>query len=159
MFITFGAIKLWLQADEIGITQIDFVNEKPEETPLSTQQLTHLTLAKEELSAYFSGDLVDFTVPIHFLKGTKFQRRVWDALTRIPYGEIRSYQDIAVMANSPRAQQAVGQANRMNPIPIIIPCHRIIGKNGKLVGYSGNSEEGLKTKQFLLDLEQKNKEL
>lgn len=66
MFITFGAIKLWLQADEIGITQIDFVNEKPEETPLSTQQLTHLTLAKEELSAYFSGDLVDFTVPIHF---------------------------------------------------------------------------------------------
>ena len=153
MFVTHGPINLWLTADDIGITQIDFVQEKPADAQLTEKQVAHLNLAKKELQAYFTKDLTEFTVPLHFLRGTEFQRRVWHSLTLIPYGEIKSYQDVAILANSPKAQQAVGQANRMNPIPIIVPCHRVIGKNGKLVGYSGNSEEGLIIKQFLLDLE------
>lgn len=154
MFVTYGPISLWLTADDIGITQIEFVTSKPADLSLTKNQLSHLNLAKKELLAYFSGDLQDFSVPIHLVKGTDFQKRVWHSLRCIPYGEIKNYQEIAVAVNSPKAQQAVGQANRMNPLPIIIPCHRVIGKNGKLVGYSGNSEQGLIIKQFLLDLEQ-----
>lgn len=157
MYLEFGAIKLWLRADDEGITHINFVEAPLQESELTEIAKQHLNLAKEELTNFFNGTLFSFTVPLHITEGTLFQRKVWQALQTIPYGEIRNYQEIAVLANSPQAQRAVGQANRKNPISIIIPCHRVIGKNGKLVGYSGNSPEGIAIKHQLLSLERTNK--
>ncbi|MGD0337636.1 MAG: methylated-DNA--[protein]-cysteine S-methyltransferase [Bacteroidota bacterium] len=102
----------------------------------------------DELTRYFNGKLVAFHTPLHHI-GTPFQIRVWKELTRIPYGTTITYDKLARRVGVPRGFQAVGQANSMNPIPIVVPCHRVIGKDGSLVGYSG----GLKTKEFLLRLE------
>jgi methylated-DNA-[protein]-cysteine S-methyltransferase len=102
----------------------------------------------EQLSAYFAGELREFSLPIA-LEGSAFQRRVWKALCEIPYGETRSYGDIARAVGNPRAARAVGTANRSNPVAIIIPCHRVIGSSGKLVGYGG----GLWRKEALLEAE------
>ncbi|WP_406724413.1 methylated-DNA--[protein]-cysteine S-methyltransferase [Streptomyces sp. GD-15H] len=104
--------------------------------------------AKEQLKAYFAGELKEFTLELR-LHGTLFQRRVWDQLTRIPYGETRSYGQLADVLGSPKASRAVGLANGRNPIGIIIPCHRVIGASGGLTGYGG----GLVRKQRLLDFE------
>ena len=101
-----------------------------------------------QVEEYLNGLRKDFQVDFH-LEGTEFQRSVWMELTRIPYGETRSYKDIALAVNSPKAYRAVGMANNKNPIGIIIPCHRVIGANGKLVGYNG----GLDIKEKLLNLE------
>lgn len=103
----------------------------------------------EELQAYFAGDLREFTVDITFPGGTPFQRKVWHELRNIPYGEVRSYKDIAKGIGAPKAVRAVGGANNKNPISIIVPCHRVIGSNGSLVGYGG----GLDKKKHLLELE------
>ncbi|MBC1475511.1 methylated-DNA--[protein]-cysteine S-methyltransferase [Listeria grandensis] len=92
---------------------------------------------KQELQAFFDGERRDFSVPIE-VHGTDFQMSVWEALRDIPYGELVSYKDIAERAGSPRAVRAVGQANRANRIPIIIPCHRVIQAGGKLGGYNGS---------------------
>lgn len=154
MYLENGPIKLWLEADDFGITNISFVKEKPENVQLTPSMEQHLSLAKKELIAYFKGDLISFSVPLHFTCGTDFQQNVWRALQNIPYGQFRNYQDIAIAIGSPKAQRAVGQANRRNPIPIIVPCHRVIGKDGTLTGYSGNGEEGLVLKKFLLEIEQ-----
>ncbi len=107
-----------------------------------------LTQAEQELAAYFAGERKVFTIPYR-AKGTPFQMRVWEALTKIPYGEVRSYQEIARAAGNPKACRAVGMANHANPLPILVPCHRVIGKNGKLTGYGG----GLEIKKRLLELE------
>jgi methylated-DNA-[protein]-cysteine S-methyltransferase len=104
--------------------------------------------AVEQLDAYFAGDRREFDVELD-LVGTNFQRRVWEALLTIPYGETRSYSCIAVQIGSPGAVRAVGLANGRNPIGIIVPCHRVIGANGSLTGYGG----GLERKQTLLELE------
>lgn len=104
--------------------------------------------AVEQLAAYFAGDLVAFDVDLD-LVGTEFQRRVWQALLTIPYGETRSYGAIATQLGSPGASRAVGLANGHNPIGIIVPCHRVIGANGSLTGYGG----GLARKRHLLDME------
>jgi AraC family transcriptional regulator, regulatory protein of adaptative response / methylated-DNA-[protein]-cysteine methyltransferase len=109
----------------------------------------HLRKLKAELAAYFAGELRDFTVPLVY-DGSPFQRRVWDELRRIPYGRTCSYEELARRAGSPAAQRAVGQANGLNRIAIVIPCHRVINKGGKLGGYGG----GLWRKKFLLELEQ-----
>lgn len=101
-----------------------------------------------ELDAYFKRKLRQFSVSLD-IRGTNFQHQVWDALRNIPYGETRSYGEIARTIGRPTAIRAVGLANRANPISIVIPCHRVIGANGKLVGYGG----GLHRKQALLDLE------
>jgi len=101
-----------------------------------------------ELNAYFTGDLRQFSVPLD-LCGTDFQRQVWKLLQGIPYGETRSYGQIASALGRPTASRAVGRATGTNPIAIIVPCHRVIGANGELVGYGG----GLDRKQALLDLE------
>jgi methylated-DNA-[protein]-cysteine S-methyltransferase len=101
-----------------------------------------------QLEAYFAGDLVDFHVELD-LVGTEFQRRVWAALLTIPYGETRSYGEIAVQIGSPGASRAVGLANGHNPVGIIVPCHRVIGASGSLTGYGG----GLNRKRQLLDME------
>lgn len=106
----------------------------------------------DELEKYFSGKLKSFTVPVA-LHGTPFQRTVWQALREIPYGETRTYQQIAEDIGNPKACRAVGAANGRNPIWIIIPCHRVIGKDGGMTGYAG----GLEAKGFLLELEKENR--
>ena len=103
----------------------------------------------EELKAYFAGELQEFTVPLK-PKGTDFRQRVWKALMTIPYGQTISYKQLAERIGQPKASRAVGGANNHNPISIIVPCHRVIGANGALVGYGG----GLDIKEFLLKHEQ-----
>ncbi|HEL6735337.1 TPA: methylated-DNA--[protein]-cysteine S-methyltransferase [Listeria monocytogenes] len=102
-----------------------------------------------QLDDYFEGKREHFDLPV-LLKGTDFQQKVWQALSEIPYGVVVSYKDIAISAGSPKAVQAVGQANRANPIPVIIPCHRCVKSNGELGGYNGTDVD---KKQYLLALE------
>ena len=116
--------------------------------PLALPSTPLLRQAAAELAAYFAGDLREFTVPLA-PKGTPFQQKVWAALREIPYGETRSYKEIAAMVGNEKACRAVGMANNRNPLPIFIPCHRVVGSDGKLVGYAG----GLNVKNFLLELE------
>ncbi len=102
----------------------------------------------EQLDEYFASERVAFDLPLQ-PQGTEFQNTVWKALTKIPYGETWSYGQLALHIGKPKASRAVGAANGLNPIPIIIPCHRVISSNGKLTGFGG----GLETKEFLLNLE------
>jgi len=104
--------------------------------------------AQEELELYFEKKLTHFSVPLD-LRGTPFQIKVWNELVKIPYGKTVSYRDIAEAIGKPKACRAVGGANHNNPVAIIVPCHRVIGKNGSLVGYGG----GLPIKSYLLHLE------
>lgn len=101
-----------------------------------------------QLSEYFAGKRDSFDIPIK-TQGTDFQEKVWNTLKQIPYGETRSYKDIAIAIGKPKAMRAVGMANNRNPIMIVIPCHRVIGANGQLIGYGG----GLDVKEKLLTLE------
>ena len=107
-----------------------------------------LVQAKAQLSEYFAGTRQEFTLPLS-PKGTPFQQKVWAALQTIPYGQTRSYGEIARQIGSPKAARAVGMANHHNPIAILIPCHRVVGQNGALTGYAG----GLDRKKALLQLE------
>ncbi len=107
-----------------------------------------LTHARHQLEAYFAGQLTQFDLLLA-PAGTAFQLQVLGALQQIPYGQMRSYKDIAATINRPQAMRAVGAANSRNPIPIIIPCHRVVGANGSLTGFGG----GIATKEFLLRLE------
>lgn len=107
---------------------------------------------KTQLEEYFKGERREFHIKIKFIKGTEFQKSVWEELKNIPYGEVVAYKDIAEKIQNPKAVRAVGGANNKNPIAIIIPCHRVIGKNGNMVGYAG----GINKKEFLLDLEKQN---
>ncbi|MCR8636352.1 methylated-DNA--[protein]-cysteine S-methyltransferase [Paenibacillus radicis (ex Xue et al. 2023)] len=104
--------------------------------------------AIEQLQQYFAGDRTQFELELD-LRGTPFQVKVWQALSRIPYGVVCSYKDIGQAVDSVKAVRAVGGANNQNPVPIIVPCHRVIGANGSLVGYGG----GLNVKTFLLQHE------
>ncbi|SEH70682.1 methylated-DNA-[protein]-cysteine S-methyltransferase [Mycolicibacterium rutilum] len=106
--------------------------------------------AVEQLEAYFAGDRTEFDLELDMI-GTAFQRKVWTALLTIPYGETRSYGEIARQIGAPGASRAVGLANGHNPIGIIVPCHRVIGSNGSLTGYGG----GLERKLALLDMEKR----
>jgi len=101
-----------------------------------------------QLDEYFAGQRKEFDLPLES-KGTEFQKRVWQNLLKIPYGETRSYREIAEMSNSPKGYRAVGMANNRNPIAIIVPCHRVIGTDGSLTGFGG----GMESKEFLLKLE------
>ena len=113
------------------------------------QEETALILqCKNQLDEYFIGERKSFDLPLA-PKGTEFQKKVWDALKEIPYGETRTYGEIAEMVGNPKAARAVGMANNRNPIAIIVPCHRVVGANGKLVGYAG----GMEQKEKLLHLE------
>lgn len=124
--------------------QIDEKNFNIAETPLLKQAIS-------QINEYLCGKRKTFDIKLAF-SGTDFQERVWNALIKIPYGKTASYKDIAKVAGNEKACRAVGMANHNNPIAIIIPCHRVIGSNGSLVGFGG----GLGTKEFLLNLEQKN---
>ena len=125
--------------------KIDLDGKNVEETQLIRQ-------AYNEFNEYLSGTRKDFNILLE-PSGTEFQLKVWEALKTIPYGETCSYKEIAEKINSPKAFRAVGLANNKNPIPIIIPCHRVIGKDGSLTGYGG----GLSKKECLLNLENENK--
>ena len=104
-----------------------------------------------QLTEYFNGKRKHFNIPLD-LSGTNFQLKAWEALKKIPYATTVSYSDQAKLIGNPKASRAIGNANNANPISIIVPCHRVIGKSGKLVGYGG----GLGRKDYLLELEQKN---
>lgn len=110
----------------------------------------HTAAWRRQLQEYFAGQRLHFTLPVDPV-GTPFQKQVWTVMMDIPCGETRSYGEIARAVGRPGAARAVGMANKRNPIPVVIPCHRIIGADGSLTGYSGH--EGLTTKQALLDLE------
>lgn len=110
----------------------------------------HLALLQEELTGYFEGKVRRFSVPLVY-PGTPFQRRVWDELLRIPYGETRSYEELAAAVGVPDGARAVGHANGLNRICVVIPCHRVVNKDGRLGGYGG----GLRRKEHLLDLERR----
>lgn len=103
----------------------------------------------QQLNEYFSGKRTDFSFAIDRVSGTNFQKKVWSALEKIPYGKTVSYEDVAIAVGSPKAVRAVGLANSKNPHWVVVPCHRVIGKNKKLVGYAG----GLDRKKWLLDHE------
>ena len=110
----------------------------------------------KELDEFFTYKRKKFDVPFDIQEGTDFQRKVWNQLLKIPYGKTYSYKQIANMINNPGAVRAVGSANKANPLPLFIPCHRCIGSNGSLVGYAGNDPKNLKFKADLLQFE-KNK--
>ncbi|MCP3890681.1 MAG: methylated-DNA--[protein]-cysteine S-methyltransferase [Desulfobulbaceae bacterium] len=115
-----------------------------------TENKTSFSPVRKQLSEYFAGERKTFSIPFS-PAGTPFQGRVWMELQKIPYGHTASYGEIAERIGNPKACRAIGMANGKNPIPIIIPCHRIIGKDGSMTGFGG----GLKIKKFLLDLEQR----
>jgi O-6-methylguanine DNA methyltransferase len=138
--------RLLVAATDAGICRLEFA----EHAPAAHGRHPHLERLKQELAEYFAGERTSFSVPLIY-DGTTFQRSVWDALLRIPYGKTCSYDDIARAVGAPRACRAVGQANGCNRIAIVIPCHRVIAKDGGIGGYGGE----LWRKQFLLDLEQR----
>ena len=120
----------------------------PEWEPVSAGRPGVLRDLQQQLNAYFAGQLRDFEIPLD-PQGTDFQRSVWEGLRAIPYGQSVSYGVLAERVGRPTAARAVGAANGRNPIPIVIPCHRVIGSSGRLTGFGG----GLATKQALLELE------
>ena len=140
----FENISLYLVATETHLINIQFT--QPQKALLQTTELLSMTTI--QLDEYFQGKRTTFSLPFK-LTGTPFQLAVWKELQNIPYGQTTSYKEIAQKINTPKAYRAVGMANNKNPLPIIIPCHRVIGSNGKLIGYAG----GLKLKNYLLELE------
>lgn len=137
-------------ASEAGIRKIEWAPFPVGPSVTSENSLIrgYLAEARTQLRAYFAGDLREFDLSLD-LRGSDFQLRVWRSLCAIPFGETRSYAEIAVAIGAPKAVRAVGAANGANPIPIIVPCHRVIGSSGRLVGYGG----GLLLKKRLLELE------
>ena len=144
---------LLLAADDAVLHGIWFCTSRhpqPPQTGLREGDNAMLREVRRQLDAYFAGGLQDFDLPLQ-AAGTAFQREVWAMLARIPYGQTWSYGELAQRIGRPAAMRAVGAANGLNPIAIVVPCHRVIGSNGTLTGYGG----GLPNKKFLLDLEQK----
>ena len=142
--------ELLLAGDDDALSLVGFPEGKMryEPEPGWIENATPFAAAREQLGEYFAGKRKQFDLPLK-LNGTEFQLRVLDELQRIPYGETTSYGDIANRIGRPKAVRAVGAANGRNPIPIIVPCHRVIGSNGSLTGFGG----GLGAKQALLRLE------
>ncbi len=146
--------QLKLVASDKGLTAILWENDNPHRVRLGAAQEnnTHPVLqdTERQLNAYFKGKLEKFSLKLDVEgRGTSFQKKVWEALLSIPFGETRSYLQIAQQIGHPKAVRAVGAANGKNPLSIIAPCHRVIGSNGKLTGFAG----GLEAKAFLLGLE------
>jgi methylated-DNA-[protein]-cysteine S-methyltransferase len=146
--------KLKLVASQKGLVAILWENDNPERVRLGelvTSETNRVLVQTErQLAEYFAGKRKNFTVPLD-LRGTPFQRNVWEALLAIPFGETRSYGELAKRLGNPQAARAVGAATGRNPVSILVPCHRLIGATGKLTGFAG----GLDTKMHLLELEQK----
>ncbi len=135
---------LELTANDCFLSGVCFVEHRRADN----HKVPILEEALQQLHEYFNGKRLNFDIPLH-LKGTDFQKKVWTALQKISYGDRVTYKDIAIAIGNPKAFRAVGNANNKNKLPIIIPCHRVIGSNHKLIGYEG----GLWRKQWLLDHE------
>ena len=146
--------ELKLIASDKGLAAILWENDDPARVRLNPLQHNNnhpiLLKAEQQLKDYFAGKLKSFSIALDFA-GTEFQKKVWNALLTIPFGETRSYSQIAKQIGSPKAVRAVGAANGKNPLSIIAPCHRVIGANGKLTGFAG----GLEAKACLLGIEAK----
>ncbi len=144
--------RLRLVASETGLVAILWENERPGRVPLGEMVEEDgrevLVETERQLAEYFAGKRRSFELPLE-MRGTAFQKSVWVALLSIPFGETRSYQDLAERRGNPGASRAVGAANGRNPISIVVPCHRVIGASGKLTGFAG----GLEAKARLLELE------
>jgi methylated-DNA-[protein]-cysteine S-methyltransferase len=135
---------LTLAVDETGLCRLHFGGS---DRPIGTDPL--LTETAEQLKAYFAGELQEFTVPLSVRGGSDFERAVWAQLRRIPYGEMQTYGDVAKVVGDAGAARAVGVACNRNPLAIVVPCHRVVGAGGKMVGFGG----GIPTKRHLLELE------
>ena len=142
--LKFMAKYIHIFASESGITKVTI---SPKSLGVVSENL-HSKLCKKEMNYYLNGKLQHFSCSLD-LSGTEFQKKVWQELTAIPYGENRSYKDVAIKIGGANYARAVGMANNKNPLPIIIPCHRVVGSSGKLVGYA----LGLDVKDKLLKLE------
>lgn len=144
--------RLKLVAHDQALVAVLWENENPKRVRLAElmEQPQHpiLLATQQQLNEYFAGNRQQFNLPLDF-EGTEFQQKVWQALLSIPFGETRSYKQIAEQIGNVKAVRAVGAANGKNPISIIAPCHRVVGANGKLVGFAG----GLDNKEILLQLE------
>lgn len=148
--------QILIEETDKKITKINFCGQDKKEDFIKQENTIQIETALikqtyQQLQEYLAGQRKKFDIPIK-MKGTQFQIKVWNELLKIPYGQTRSYQEIAVAIENPKAVRAVGMANHNNPIGIIVPCHRVIGKNGNLTGYAG----GLDIKEKLLKLEQNN---
>jgi methylated-DNA-[protein]-cysteine S-methyltransferase len=143
---------LLLAGEVKALRRVSFESSKHLTPPQTDWKQNRAAFAEviRQLQAYFRGELKEFDLPLA-MEGTEFQLRVWNALRAIPYGETISYAQLAERIGNPQAVRAVGAANGSNPIPIIVPCHRVIGSNGSLTGFGG----GLPTKKMLLELESK----
>lgn len=141
----FGLLKIGYKRDSLVLLK------KIDGTSDCGKKKEFTDLVYEEVMEYLDGKRKTFDIKYE-INGTEFQKKVWKEFTKIPYGETRTYKEIAVAVGNPKASRAVGMANNKNPIAIIVPCHRVIGSDGKLVGYAG----GLDMKKFLLDLELRN---
>lgn len=145
---------MWAEADDRGITRLTLAS--PDDRPAPTRCVTpieiaarqHLVTLATQINEYFMGTRCEFGVSLH-LRGTPFQLRVWSALRRIPFGETRTYSELAESLGTARAARAVGQANRRNPILLVIPCHRVVGGDGELGGFAW----GVGVKRRLLEWE------
>jgi methylated-DNA-[protein]-cysteine S-methyltransferase len=136
--------ELSLAVDEVGVCAVSFGRRdvQPADDP-------RLDAAVAQLASYFAGELTEFELPLSVRRGSDFDRAVWIELARIPYGQMRTYGEIATAVGDASAARAVGVACNRNPLPLVVPCHRVVGAGGKLVGFGG----GLPRKRFLLELE------
>ncbi|MBO6635766.1 methylated-DNA--[protein]-cysteine S-methyltransferase [Parvibaculum sp.] len=144
--------RLRLAATDAGLAAVLFPNQKDVAFPKrdgSAKARAQIDKTVKALTRYFEGKQKDFSGLTLAAQGTDFQKRVWNALTGIPFGQTRSYADIARAIGNPKGMRAVGLANGKNPLPIIVPCHRVIGADGSLTGFGG----GLPTKKWLLEFE------
>lgn len=140
---------LWLVFGRLGLERLELDQSSAAAHLHGPEREVPAEIA-EPIRRYFGGERVDFgSIPVHFRQGTQFERAVWGALRRIPWGAVRTYGSIAAEVGSPRGMRAVGMANQKNPIAIVVPCHRVIEANRRMGGYSG----GLERKRFLLTLE------
>lgn len=144
----YGFLKIGYQGETLKLLK------RTDKTRENDKKTDFTDLVYNEIMEYLNGDRISFDFPYE-LEGTDFQKKVWKELTRIPYGETRTYKDIARAIGNKNASRAVGMANNKNPIMIVVPCHRVIGVNGKLVGYAG----GIDMKKDLLDLEERVREI
>ena len=144
-----GGIPLRMEAESGCLVKIDFLARLPEKPRQDEDEV--LAETRKQLQEYFAARRKIFSIPLR-LQGTEFQCMVWRELQRIPYGETASYGDIAKRIGRPKAVRAIGMANHRNKIPLIIPCHRVIGADGSLTGYAG----GLELKKMLLEIEKTN---
>ena len=140
--------QLFVEVNLVGVTRVLFVDKMDQVPNYNVVENDLLSKACNQISEYFNGERREFDLPLS-PKGTDFQQSVWQALCTIPFGEYRTYGDLALVIQNPKAVRAVGAANGRNPISIIVPCHRVIGKDGTLTGYAG----GLTRKAWLLALE------